>query len=99
MMNASEPLFGSFHYWSNAHGDAPGGSDDESAASSDSESESDPPPSPTDDNDYQAVRRRIRNGFYQSDRIRSFIARCLAFDLVPYRPDDSVSSEEKESSE
>lgn len=96
MMSASESLFGSFHYWSNGHGDTPGAAGDEPASSS--ESESDAPLAPTDDNDIQAVRSRIRDGFYQSDRIRSFIARCLAFDLVPYKPDDSVSSDDKGSS-
>ncbi|NBC17751.1 MAG: hypothetical protein GVY18_10600 [Bacteroidetes bacterium] len=93
-MSASDSLFGYFFSWSNAQGDASysSGDDDASPASS-AAGDGAVSPDPAPDDELRKIRKRLRNGFYRSERIRSFIARCLSFDLVPFSPDLSAPDE------
>jgi hypothetical protein len=94
MMSASDSLFGYFFSWSNAPGDAPHSSGDEEASpASNSSGDGAVVPDPVPDDELQKIRKRLQDGFYRSERIRSFIARCLSFDLVPYSPDLSSPDE------
>jgi hypothetical protein len=96
MLSASDSLFGSFFSWSNAQGETPHSPEnDPPSLASDGDAPGSPEPAP-DDDDLRQVKDRLRNGFYHSERIRSFIARCLSFDLVPYAPDPASPPDDPE---
>ena len=87
MMSASDSLLGSF-FWSLGQG--PSSSEDGTSSSSADAADA---PGPWDNDEFRKAQKRIQEGFYRSERVRAFIARCLAFDLVPFRPDSSPASD------